>query len=122
MPTTEPGEAPARAVEVLASFRGVAIGVRVLWDGERRGRRRRGFVIGAAAGADAPVDARLVQGDAHHLVSAGAAGYVVNVGAAVLTGEVDLDGRPRPLGDVVAERGATFVLPAGASARLRCGD
>jgi hypothetical protein len=115
------------AVEVCALFRGAPIGGRLLWPedrgrGRRRGRRRApDFVIGAAAGADAPADASFLEGAAHRLVTRAPSGYLVHLTPS-MGGEVELDGQRVPLALVVARRGPSFPLAPGESLRIDCGE
>lgn len=106
----------------LAVFGGLALGVSLVYAGlKRRVRTTPDFVIGPDAKADAPVSRDFVDAPAFALVSAAGADFKVNVTPA-MSGQVVLDGRPRPLAELVRERGPSFSLGERGSAIIDCGQ
>ena len=88
---------------------------------KRRGKTSANFVIGSDAEVDAPVSPDYVPSSSHPLVAATGADYVVNV-TPRMTGEVYVDGQSYQLQQFIQQRGSSFSLPQGGSARLDCGE
>ncbi|MFL5307366.1 MAG: FHA domain-containing protein, partial [Polyangia bacterium] len=110
---------PALAVVV---FGGLVAGMALAYMGmKRRGKSTANFVIGSDADVDAPVSPDFVPSSSHPLVAATGADYVVNV-TPRMGGEVYLDGQSYSLQQFIQQRGSSFSLPQGGSARLDCGE
>jgi hypothetical protein len=105
----------AAAVEVQALFRGIVIGSRCLV-----GPDDAAFLIGSAKGVDAPA-AELLAGPAHALVSAGAAGFTVDLTDQMI-GTVIFEDRTAPLADLLRAHGPHFTPPPAARLQIACGD
>ena len=88
---------------------------------KRRGKVNANFVIGSDAAVDAPVSPEFSPSSSHQLVSATGADYVVNV-TPNMSGEVYVDGQSYQLQQFIQQRGASFSLSQGSSARLDCGE
>ncbi len=88
---------------------------------KRRGKTSANFVIGSDGDVDAPVSTEYVPSSSHPLVSATGADYVVNV-TPRMTGEVYVDNQSYQLQQFIQQRGSSFSLPQGGSARLDCGE
>jgi hypothetical protein len=78
-------------------------------------------VIGATAGADAPVAQEVIGGAALPLVTTWGQDYLVNVTPA-MGGELCIDGRTVQLQDYMRGRGSSFTLPPHSQARVDCGQ
>ena len=110
---------PALAVVVFAGLVG---GIALSYMGlKRRGKSSANFLIGSDADVDAPVSPDFVPSSSHPLVAATGADYVVNV-TPRMGGEVYVDGQSYPLQQFIQQRGSSFSLPQGGSARLDCGE
>jgi TonB family protein len=110
---------PASAFIVLAGMLGGAV---LSYMGlKRRGKTSANFTIGSDANVDAPVSPDFSPSSSHPLVSATGADYVVNV-TPRMGGEVYVDGQSYQLQQFIQQRGASFSLPQGGSARLDCGE
>jgi len=79
------------------------------------------FVVGSAAGADAPVDQRFVPSPAHRLVTTVSDGPVVHV-TPQMTGDFTVAGEVFPLEELLRQQGLSLRLPPGGRARLTCGE
>jgi len=88
---------------------------------KRRGKTSPNFLIGSDGDVDAPVSSEYVPSSSHPLVSATGADYVVNV-TPRMTGEVFVDNQSYQLQQFIQQRGSSFSLPQGGSARLDCGE
>jgi TonB family protein len=107
------------AVEISTIFRGVTIGTRLL-GGTDRGR---GFRVGSEPGVDAPADPADLGAPAHTLVEEAAAGAGDGAGwTVVLTPRMECEVSASPGEGASPRRGPSFGLPAGAAARVRCGE
>jgi hypothetical protein len=103
-------------------FGGIGVGIALCYMGlKRRGRTNPNFVIGAAAGADAPLGTDFIGGQSFSLVSTTGADFLVNVTPA-MTGEVLLDNQVVPLPQFVQQRGASFSLGDRGRAKIDCGE
>jgi TonB family protein len=103
-------------------FGGIIAGLALAYTGlKRRGKSSPNFIIGSDAEVDAPVSPDFVPSGSHPLVAATGADYVVNV-TPRMGGEVYLDGQSYPLQQFIQQRGSSFSLPQGGSARLDCGE
>jgi len=103
-------------------FGGLVGGMSLCYMGlKRRGKSTANFVIGSDADVDAPVSPDFVPSSSHPLVAATGADYVVNV-TPRMGGDVYVDGQTYPLQQFIQQRGSSFSLPQGASARLDCGE
>ena len=91
------------------------------WASSGAASRAANFVIGSDADVDAPVSADFVPSSSHPLVAATGADYVVNV-TPRMGGEVYVDGQSYQLQQFIQQRGSSFSLPQGGSARLDCGE
>ena len=85
---------------------------------KRRGKTSPNFLIGSDSGVDAPVSPDFVPSSSHPLVAATGADYVVNV-TPRMTGEVYVDNQSYQLQQFIQQRGSSFSLPQGGSARAR---
>ncbi len=88
---------------------------------KRRGRTNPNFLVGSDGDVDAPVSSEYVPSSSHPLVAATGADYVVNV-TPRMTGEVYVDNQSYQLQQFTQQRGSSFSLPQGGSARLDCGE
>jgi pSer/pThr/pTyr-binding forkhead associated (FHA) protein len=88
---------------------------------KRRGKSSPNFLIGSDGDVDAPVSPEYSPSSSHPLVSATGADYVVNV-TPRMTGEVFVDGQGYQLQQFIQQRGSSFSLPQGGSARLDAGE
>ena len=88
---------------------------------KRRGKTSPNFLVGSDGDVDAPVSSEYVPSSSHPLVSATGADYVVNV-TPRMTGEVYVDNQSYQLQQFIQQRGSSFSLPQGGSARLDCGE
>jgi TonB family protein len=88
---------------------------------KRRGKTSANFLVGSDADVDAPVSSEYVPSSSHPLVSATGSDYVVNV-TPRMTGEVYVDNQSYQLQQFIQQRGSSFSLPQGGSARLDCGE
>src|SRR4051794_19400548 len=88
---------------------------------KRRGRTNPNFLVGSDGDVDAPVSPDYVPSSSHPLVAATGADYVVNV-TPRMTGEVFVDNQSYQLQQFIQQRGSSFSLPQGGSARLDCGE
>jgi TonB family protein len=103
-------------------FGGMVLGIALSYMGlKRRGKSTANFVIGSDAEVDAPVSPDFVPSSSHPLVAATGTDYVVNV-TPRMGGEVYVDGQSYPLAQFIQQRGSSFSLPQGGSARLDCGE
>ncbi len=110
---------PASAAVV---FGGLIGGLALSYMGlKRRGKESPNFLIGSDADVDAPVSPEYVPSSSHPLVAATGADYVINV-TPRMTGEVYVDGQGYSLQQFIQQRGSSFSLPQGGSARLDCGE
>ena len=91
------------------------------WASSAAARPTPNFIIGSDADVDAPVSPEFSPSSSHQLVSATGADYVVNV-TPRMTGEVYVDGQSYQLQQFIQQRGASFSLSQGSSARLDCGE
>jgi hypothetical protein len=109
--------------EVQALFRGQIIGTRLLDEPGDAGRKARPaqYVIGATAGADAPVAQEMIGGASLPLVTTWGQDYLVNV-TPQMSGELCIDGRTVQLQDYLRGRGSSFTLPPHSQARVDCGQ
>ena len=107
---------PARpALEIIASFRGIAIDTGHLQEPGAR------YVVGATADANAPAPADVV-GERFTLAEVAGSGFFVNVNAA-MTGSIRRPGAVElPLAAWVSEHGNRFALPEGCTADIQCGE
>jgi TonB family protein len=109
-------------VAAVIVFGGILGGLSLSYMGmKRRGKSNANFVIGSDAEVDAPVSPDFVPSSSHPLVAATGADYVVNV-TPRMGGEVYLDGQSYALQQFIQQRGSSFSLPQGGSARLDCGE
>src|SRR4030095_14014414 len=88
---------------------------------KRRGKTSANFLVGSDGDVDAPVSSEYVPSSSHPLVSATGDDYVVNV-TPRMTGEVYVDNQSYQLQQFIQQRGPSFSLPPGGSARLDCGE
>ena len=88
---------------------------------KRRGKTSPNFLVGSDGDVDAPVSSEYVPSSSHPLVAATGADYVVNV-TPRMTGEVFVDNQSYQLQQFIQQRGSSFSLPQGGSARLDCGE
>src|SRR5204863_9445105 len=103
-------------------FGGVVAGLVLSYMGlKRRGKTSPNFLIGSDSGVDAPVSPDFVPSSSHPLVAATGSDYVVNV-TPRMTGEVYVDNQSYQLQQFIQQRGSSFSLPQGGSARLDCGE
>ena len=103
-------------------FGGIVGGIALSYMGlKRRGKSTANFLIGSDADVDAPVSADFVPSSSHPLVAATGADYVVNV-TPRMGGEVYVDGQSYQLQQFIQQRGSSFSLPPGGSARLDGGE
>src|SRR5450432_391483 len=103
-------------------FGGIVGGIALAYMGlKRRGKSSANFVIGSDAEVDAPVSPDFVPSSTHPLVAATGTDYVINV-TPRMGGEVYVDGLSYPLAQFIQQRGSSFSLPQGGSARLDCGE
>jgi TonB family protein len=103
-------------------FGGMVAGLALTYMGlKRRGKSSPNFLIGSDSGVDAPVSPDFVPSSSHPLVAATGADYVVNV-TPRMTGEVYVDNQSYQLQQFIQQRGSSFSLPQGGSARLDCGE
>lgn len=103
-------------------FGGIVGGIALAYMGlKRRGKSSANFVIGSDADVDAPVSPDFVPSSTHPLVAATGTDYVINV-TPRMSGEVYVDGQSYPLQQFIQQRGSSFSLPQGGSARLDCGE
>ncbi|MFL5304126.1 MAG: AgmX/PglI C-terminal domain-containing protein [Polyangia bacterium] len=110
---------PASAALVFGGM--LAGGVLSYMGLKRRGRTNPNFLVGSDGDVDAPVSADYVPSSSHPLVAATGADYVVNV-TPRMTGEVYVDNQSYQLQQFTQQRGSSFSLPQGGSARLDCGE
>jgi TonB family protein len=109
-------------VAAVVVFGGLVGGLALSYMGmKRRGKSTANFVIGSDAEVDAPVSPDFVPSSSHPLVAATGADYVVNV-TPRMGGDVYVDGQTYPLQQFIQQRGSSFSLPQGSSARLDCGE
>ena len=103
-------------------FGGMIAGIALTYMGlKRRGKSTANFVIGSDAEVDAPVSPDFVPSSSHPLVAATGTDYVINV-TPRMGGEVYVDGQSYQLAQFIQQRGSSFSLPQGGSARLDCGE
>jgi len=114
------GSSPAAAGIVFAGLAGAIV---LSYMGlKRRGpKQSSNFLIGSDADVDAPVSPDFSPSSSHPLVSATGADYVINV-TPRMSGEVYVDGQSYQLQQFIQQRGSSFSLPQGGSARLDCGE
>src|SRR3954469_9064747 len=110
---------PATAAIVFGGL--LAGGVLSYMGLKRRGRTNPNFLVGSDGDVDAPVSPDYVPSSSHPLVAATGADYVVNV-TPRMSGEVYVDNQSYQLQQFTQQRGSSFSLPQGGSARLDCGD
>ncbi len=109
-------------VAAVVVFGGIIAGLTLSYMGlKRRGKSTANFVIGSDADVDAPVSPDFVPSSSHPLVAATGADYVINV-TPRMGGDVYVDGQTYPLQQFIQQRGSSFSLPQGSSARLDCGE
>jgi TonB family protein len=109
-------------VSAVIVFGGILAGGVLSYMGlKRRGRTNPNFLVGSDGDVDAPVSSEYVPSSSHPLVSATGADYVVNV-TPRMSGEVYVDNQSYQLQQFTQQRGSSFSLPQGGSARLDCGD
>ncbi len=114
-------KAQSPAMDFLV-FGGIGVGLSLCYMGlKRRGRTNPNFVVGADAGADAPLGTDFIGGQSFSLVSTTGADFLVNVTPA-MTGEVLLDNQVVPLPQFVQQRGASFSLGDRGRAKIDCGE
>jgi hypothetical protein len=109
-------------VIAVGVFGGLLAGIVLSYMGlKRRGKTSPNFLIGSDGDVDAPVSSEYVPSSSHPLVSANGADYVVNV-TPRMTGEVYVDNQSYQLQQFIQQRGSSFSLPQGGSARLDAGE
>jgi TonB family protein len=107
--------ANANRLEIKAIYRGVVQSTRYLGPGGTD-------VIGAARGADAPVDAAYIDGEAFTLIeAAGDQDFLVNV-TARMDGQVTAGDELLPLAAWVTANGTPFAVPTQGQVVLHCGQ
>ena len=115
-------EGPLAGAAPRIVFGGLIAGIVLSYMGlKRRGKTSPNFLIGSDADVDAPVSADFVPSSSHPLVAATGADYVVNV-TPRMSGEVYVDNQSYQLQQFIQQRGSSFSLPQGGSARLDCGE
>jgi TonB family protein len=103
-------------------FGGLIAGIALTYMGlKRRGKSNANFIVGSDGDVDAPVSPEYVPSSSHPLVAATGSDYVINV-TPRMTGEVYVDGQTYSLQQFIQQRGSSFSLPPGGSARLDCGE
>jgi TonB family protein len=103
-------------------FGGIGAGIALCYMGlKRRGRTNPNFVVGAAAGSDAPLGTDFIGGQSFALVSTTGSDFLVNVTPS-MTGEVLMDNQVVPLPQFVQQRGASFSLGDRGRAKINCGE
>jgi TonB family protein len=114
----------AHAVDVLFSGGLLAGGV-LIARGLRRRRSGRSiasdFIVGSAAGVDAPVDERYIPAPSHRLVTSVGDSTVLHA-TPQMQGEITVPGEVFPIDDLVHRQGGALRLPPGGCARVSCGD
>jgi hypothetical protein len=112
-----------QSLEVQTLLRGQLIGTRLLDEPGTAARKARPvqYVIGATAGADAPVAQEMIGGASLPLVTTWGQDYLVNV-TPQMGGELCIDGRTVQLQDYLRGRGSSFTLPPHSQARVDCGQ
>jgi TonB family protein len=103
-------------------FGGIGAGIALCYMGlKRRGRTNPNFVVGAAAGSDAPLGTDFIGGQSFALVSTTGSDFLVNVTPS-MTGEVLMDNQVVSLPQFVQQRGASFSLGDRGRAKINCGE
>jgi len=112
-----------QSLEVQTLLRGQLIGTRLLDEPGTAARKARPvqYVIGATAGADAPVAQEMIGGASLPLVTTWGQDYLVNV-TPQMGDELCIDGRTVQLQDYLRGRGSSFTLPPHSQARVDCGQ
>jgi TonB family protein len=114
-------KARSPAMDVVV-FGGIGLGIVLCYMGlKRRGRTNPNFVIGSAAGADAPLGPDFIGGPSFSLVSTTGTDFLVNVTPS-MTGEVLLDNQVLPLQQFAQQRGTSFSLGDRGRAKIDCGE
>jgi TonB family protein len=106
----------APALLIAASFRGVPLCSRLL-----RADEARAFTVGAARGADAPVNPAYLAGPGHALVEPVPGGFAINL-APAMRAELLTPVQVLPLRPDFGRAEAALALPADACLRVSCGE